>query len=123
MAYEVKWESHGVTWKFSGNVDSQEIIQAGAALLEDPRFLTIKYRLCDFSEIESMDISSDDALLIASFDKESSKLNPDIKIPVVATLRMMKRMSWFYVIGLQNSSWDARLFDNIDEAREWLAGC
>lgn len=121
MPHNIIWEETGTVWQFSGSVDSDEIFKAGLEYRQDPRSEGKRYRICDFLTIDDIEVTSDEALLIASLDESYAQKNPNVKVAVVAKLRMMKRMANFYVIGLQRSSWDARLFDNLEEARNWIS--
>ncbi len=54
---KVDWQKNGVSWKYSGSVSGEEVVKAGISIYGDRRFDDLRYKLCDFSDAESINIT------------------------------------------------------------------
>ena len=118
MAYELSWEDNGVYWKYSGKVDGSEIIDASTSIYGDPRFISLKYKFVDFSEVESVDIDKEQLALIAYQHLAAERANPYIKNAILIKTghKLAKQFAAFF----SNSSWEVRIFTSLDEANAWV---
>ena len=118
MAYELSWEDNGVYWKYSGKVAGTEIIEASTSIYGDPRFITLKYKFVDFTEVESVDIDKDQLALIAYQHLAAERSNPYIKNAIL--IKTGHKMAKEFAAFFQNSSWEVRIFTDAAEANEWV---
>ena len=118
MAYEITWEDNGVYWKYSGAVTGDEIVEASTSIYGDPRFISLKYKFVDFLNADSVDITKDQLALIAYQHLAAERANPYIKnaILVKADQRLAKDFAAFF----NKSSWEVRIFTDLDEANSWV---
>ena len=118
MPHSCKWESNGVYWKYSGEVDGEEVVKACASIYGDPRFDSLDYKIVDFLGAESIQISEAELLKIAFQDKAAELTNPRIKSAIVMTLgaELGKKFASYF----HDSGWDVEVFQNVDEANKWI---
>jgi len=119
MAYKLAWEANGVYWKYSGNISGQEIIDASTEIYGDPRFDELKYKLADFSDADTVDISEEEIKLITLQHAASSRSNTRIKNAIVINGND-ERAKIFVDYLSSNSGWEVRAFDQLNEANQWL---
>lgn len=119
MAYTLAWEAKGVYWNYSGNVSGQEIIHASTEIYGDPRFDDLKYKLVDFSNAESIEISEDEIKLITYQHAAAAKSNARIKNAIVFDMDD-ERATLFTDYLVKLSSWEVRAFENLPEANDWV---
>ena len=118
MAYKLDWEHDGVYWKYHGKVSGKEIIEASTAIYGDPRFDTLKYKLVDFLGVESVKMDEDEVALIAYQHRAAEKSNPYIKNAIV--IKSGSKLADMFAAFFRDSSWDVQVFQNLDEANNWL---
>lgn len=114
-------EDGGVLLKGTGKVKGEEIIAANDKMYSDRESIaSIKYQLCDFSELEKFEISNSEVETLANQDKRASQANPDMKIVIVADEDIVFGMSrmWEFESGFPESN--SGVFRTMEEANLWL---
>ena len=119
MTHILEWETRGVYWKYSGIVSGQEIVESSTAIYGDPRFDTLKYKLVDFLDVETIKMDNDEVALIAHQHRAAEKSNPRIKNAIV--IKSNTDLTDRFVAFFSKSSWQVQVFQNLDEANIWLA--
>jgi len=119
MAHTLDWEQNGVYWKYSGDVTGKEIIDTSTEIYGDPRFDILKYKLVDFSDVNSINISEEEIKLITYQHAAASKSNARIKNGIVID-KDDERGKMFADLLVKSSSWEVRVFDNLAEANSWV---
>ena len=118
MTYILDWENKGVYWKYSGHISGQEIVEGSTAIYGDPRFDTLRYKLVDFLDIETIDIDKNEVALIAHQHRAAERSNPYIKNAIV--IKSKTELTDSFVAFFSDSSWEVKVFQNLDEANRWL---
>ena len=119
MPYKLDWEHDGVYWKYYGNVSGKEIIEASTAIYGDQRFDTLKYKLVDFLDAETIKIDKDEVALIAYQHLAAERSNPYVKNAIVIKPSDSEIASSFAAF-FSDSCWEVQIFQNLDEANNWL---
>lgn len=119
MPHDLIWERDGVYWKYHGNVSGQEIVETSTSIYSDQRFDTLKYKLVDFLDVESVKIDDDELALVAYQHRSVEKFNPYVKTAIVLHPSGMKLANKFAAF-FSESFWDVRVFENMEEANSWL---
>jgi len=119
MAYTLTWEPNGVYWKYTGNVSGKEIIKASTEIYGDQRFDKLKYKLVDFSDVESIDISNDEINQITFQHAAASLSKSKIKNAIIIDSND-DRAKMFADYLANNSDWEVRVFDYLKDANEWI---
>ncbi|MFP6759858.1 MAG: hypothetical protein VCC99_16840, partial [Alphaproteobacteria bacterium] len=90
MPFELIWEPEGVVIQYAGVVTDDDIRQANLDLFDDPRFETLKYEICIYTDITALDRSSEIVRWVAEFDLPASQRNPSICVAVVGEQPLLK---------------------------------
>jgi len=123
MPHTTTWEKDGIWWQFHGTVDAKEFIEADAELYNDPRFDRIKYWIWDGTHIEELAIDEVHAELIAATDWAATEYNKEIKGAMIAKDKnIQKRIKRYLEVSMEfESTWQLRVFENLEEARQWVS--
>ena len=120
MPYENIWGERDVYRKYNGCVTGKEIINATEEVERDERFDSIRYIINDFLDVTEQVVTSHEIKIIAAIDKAASLSNPNIKIAIVATRKVIQYLAILYCDLTEDSPYQTRVFTNIEEAREWI---
>ena len=118
MAYEIIWEDNGVYWKYSGAVTGDEIVEASTSIYGDPRFISLTYKFVDFLDAQSVDITKEQLALIAYQHLAAERANPYIKNVIL--VKTGQRLAKDFAAFFDKSSWEVRIFTDLDKASEWV---
>jgi len=118
MPHKLEWEKRGIYWKYSGDVSGKEVIAACASIYGDPRFDALNYKMVDFLDVESIQISEDELLSIAFQDKAAELTNPSIKSAIVMILGV--ELGEKFASYFDDSGWDVEVFADVESARQWI---
>ena len=119
MPYKLDWEQNGVYWKYYGKVSGKEIIEASTSIYGDPRFDTLKYKLVDFLDAETIKMDKDEVALIAYQHRSAERSNPYVQNAIVIK-PSGNEMANNFAAFFRDSSWEVQIFQNLDEANNWL---
>jgi len=124
MPYTKNWETEGVVTTFFGTVSIEEVINADKEFYEDPRSDKSRYQITDFSGIVPESANDVDIQKIAAFDAGSSMSIPLLKVALVTNDQHVKTLCEKYIYYSQrlNSTWEFKICDNLQNAREWVFG-
>lgn len=119
MAHELVWEDNGIAWTYSGKVSGKEVIDTSTSIYGDPRFNSIRYKLVDFREIDSIAMEPNEIALVAYQHKAAEISNPRVKTAIVTCNKTSKQANHFASF-FHDSKWEIKIFQDIDKASEWL---
>ncbi len=124
MSFEIAFENQGrgvvVTWK--GRVTGKEMLCANEAMYaQDPNRI-LKYQIWDYSNVDSIEASTDELRDLAFQDYAVSSLNPGQIEATVVTHQVWAEIDQLY--ETYSSFWrgfKSKVFLSISEARSWIA--
>ena len=93
---------------------------------EDGKFRDYQYILIDHSEVTKMNITSETIESIAGLVAETSSVNPDTILAMVAyvsieaNMDLLNRISKMYKLFSYHSCWESRLFRTKPTAVRWI---
>lgn len=119
MPYTTEWENQGIHWHYWGEVSGEELIQSNLEIYGDERFDRMKYQIVDLTGVDSFDVTHDDMLKMAAYDRAAARSNPSVKVAVIAHIATIKSLTTLYDAENQQSPWETRMFDTVEEARFW----
>ena len=119
MANKLTWEQNGVYWKYSEKVTGQELLETSTVIYGDPRFSDIRYKLVDFTDVDTVEIDKEDIIRVACQHRAAVLSNPRIKNAIVLNSKNNKLANKFVDL-FKGSSWEVQLFQSVDEANTWL---
>lgn len=117
------WEPEGFVFKSTGVVTVEEIFESGDDFLQVPDGVNPKYQLVNCLEVEEFDLSEVDVVNISADDLSASRKYPNIKVAMIAKKGhvMEKFMNYLKVSWAINTSWEIRIFNSLESARDWLS--
>jgi hypothetical protein len=118
MAYRLDWERDGVYWEYYDKVSGKEIVEASTTIYGDERFDTIKYKLVNFLNAESIEINDAEVALIAHQHRAAERSNPNIKNAIV--IKSNRGIAENFAAFFTDSFWEVQVFEDLDEANNWL---
>lgn len=117
MSIGLHWEARGVLRVCSGDIGFEEYMQSTAELHNDPRFDGLRYFIDDFTQVESLHMSSNDVEMVIASMIGAAYSNPHIRMAMVARSEPLRQM---LAQLLRMSPYVNRVFDTQAEAREWI---
>jgi len=120
MPYTNTWEDEGLYRKFSGFVESEEILRSNLDLHVHPNFEDIKYIINDFSEIVGHEVRASHAGIYAKNDDMVAVIKGRMKIAIVANQESVVALARAYKERLAGSMFTCEIFDSLAEARAWV---
>lgn len=123
MPVNTYWEPEGFVYKTKGIVTVREILESGLNFLKVPKEVNPKYQLINALEIEKLELSEIDVVDISADDLSASRKYPNIKVAMVAQKGqvMEKFMNYLKISWAINTSWEIRIFNSLEAARDWLS--
>jgi len=123
MSYNIIWEDKGFKIITTG-VFGNDFLNASVKATTDSRFINAKYAIVDFYSVTDFQIDTNTIKEIAKSDTRAYKINPSMKLAVVANKLVMTGIANMYktYFELTNSdkSWTMNVFESETEAREWI---
>jgi hypothetical protein len=126
MKYEIQWgPDDEATVRYAGHFNRALIDKVDAQLYNDARFDRVKKLIYDFSGVDTAQASVDDVEEVAYTDAVVGSYKNHLYCayiaPPDADLRRLLEHYVGVIKGL-NPHWAHRIFDDLAEARKWLAG-
>lgn len=123
MSYKIVWENDGVLSQFDGIFSSEIHNKALNALFGDSRIDDIKYIIGDYSKVSDNFLNENDVEYSLAMTTGAATYLKDIKIALVAVDKEIIDLCKYYIelASRFNTTWEVRLFDNIDAARDWAS--
>lgn len=123
MPHNTIWEKEGIYWQFFGIVPLQEIREADNEVYGDARFDDLKYFIWDATDVKQLDLSENEVDVPASLDTITTSYKPTMKGAFVAGDKGVRGGIERYIkTSLElGSTWKFKLFENIQDARKWVA--
>ena len=123
MPINTYWEPDGIVYECKGVITAEESIESGDKFLQVPEGVTPKYQLVDCLQAEYFEISEMDMVDISADDLSASRKYPNIKVALVGKKGHVhdKFMNYLKVSWAINTSWEIRIFNSMESARDWLS--
>lgn len=120
MPSKLFWEEKGAYIKWSGLITADENIRVNGEIYGCKNFDTIKYLISDILDAELPDFTDTNLRVIAKLDEQASKWNPNLKIAHVSNNPESVQLIKSYENKMDDSEWTFMVFDNLEDAREWV---
>ena len=121
MPHTTVWSARGVTWNFWGVVSGEELVEANQEVYAQEQFRQVRFQIVDLTQVERFDVSPADMRTLARNDHVASRLNPSVRVAVVATDETVRILSLYYEGQISDTTWDQQVFDTKSAAEEWAA--
>ena len=119
MISEFEWIDNNAHVTFGGDLRFSDINQADEKIFGDLRFDLMKYAIFDFSNIQKLNITKEEAQIIGILDRSSNIWYRSIKIALITTNIELMELSEIYRTNLIGSKWTVKIFIDFDAALKW----
>ena len=123
MPIVTHWEAEGMVFECKGIITAEEGIESGEEFLRVPQGVTPKYQLVNCLQAEKFELNDLDMVDISADDLSASRKYPNIKVALVGQNSHVhnKFMNYLKVSWAINTSWEIRIFNSLESARDWLS--
>jgi hypothetical protein len=121
MPIELKFldKGAGVLYRFKGPVVGKEIIETNEKVFSSPDFKRIKYGVIDQTQVESLNVSTVDLLMIARQENRAADVNSEAAVALIAASEFAFGLSRTWETMTYNTPWQKKVFRSNDEAYAW----
>ena len=119
MPYNINWQEQGIVTKWSGAANSKELIQFLEEMQSNPNFDRLRFSVHDYIQCAQIVFDEDDMDVVGALDGAGSRINPRIKVAIIADQEELREM----VIGYKRlglTPYETRIFHNTTDAYEWI---
>lgn len=122
MPVTTTWEPEGLVFTATGIITAEEIGAIHYELLHVPEGVIPRYQIVDASKAERFELDKMDLVNISADDLSVSRKFPNIKVAMVSEKSNIKEvfMDYLKISWAINTSWEIRVFNTLELAREWL---
>jgi len=123
VAYQTYWEDHGVYWIYSGIVTEKEVLDSNHEFYQHQQSNKCHYQIIDALEVELFDFQNDAMVDLAALDSSHAIAGVTLKLAFIASDTKVLGVFDTYInySKMLNNRWEMEVFDNVPEARAWLA--
>lgn len=120
MNYDIKWKDKGVYVIMFNEVNEQFIEYVNGLIIGNEKFEEIKYQVWDFTDVSTYYIDEEKGREIGALDKAASVWNREMKVAVVTENESLIAYTKEYINEIANTSWQCKLYSNIESAWSWV---
>ena len=120
MIDQIEFDKKGAKLILSGEISSQEIMDANRKLINHPDFPSFQYELWIFRSVIDFKLTADQIRLLAEQDKKASAKNPDLKVAIVTVSSLTFGMSRMYEALYGEGRWQTKIFSDQADAEKWI---
>ncbi len=123
MAYEILGENKGVQVVLRDAINAGVVEEINNAIAKSEQFDSLLYEVWDFLGVTSLQATLDDARQTAALDAAASLWRRGRTIPgaIIADNEEILSLVEEYLANIDESTYDARVFDNREDAEKWIA--
>lgn len=120
MPYRIIWDNRHVTFEYSGEVTSRDIIESNEKVYGDPRFDDLRWQLVLLDEVASVSYTQANVKLITYMDQGAALSNPRITVAFVGSSDLLRELEESYARAGAKPAWPVVRFDRRDQALEHI---
>lgn len=122
MPIEITYrDDGGVLLKGRGILSGEDISKTNLVLYETPeKIKALTYQLCDYSEIERLDMATVWVRRLADEDKRAADVNPGMLIAVVGKTELTYGLLRMWQVYAEPSALKTAVFRNVSDALDWI---
>ncbi len=124
MSYKFIIEDQGIYTIFSGLLTSHDLINSNNEIYQTPNFSNQKYQLLNFNNVKEFPVESSAVRTVAEQDSIYYKINPNLKVAIVANTQVVKGLTnmykTYFELSNNETSWEIEYFETEEAARAWV---
>ena len=119
MAYEISWEPDGLYCRMHGEVPISEIVRSIEDETADPRYKSASYRITDFLDATSQNVTLGDVEGLSTIDAVRKELNANVLDAIVVTDPVITKLVQYWVATNERPD-SIGIFTTMADAKAWL---
>jgi len=119
MGYTIEWHNKSVLIKYEGTVNLDLLITVRGIISCHPKYNHLKCNISDFLSVTNFILTPKDIELLSTFHLIPSLSNPNLKLILVSDNNDIREKVLLYISLMKNNEWDIKLFDKLEDAKEW----
>jgi hypothetical protein len=124
VSYKFTIEEQGTYTVFSGEFNNEDLINSNNEIYQIPHFSDIKYQILNFNNVNKFPVDATAIRAAAEQDARFYKINPNIKVAIIATEIVIKGLINMYRVYFEfagdDTSWEIQNFSTDVDARNWV---
>ncbi len=118
MGFDLKWDKDDVYIRFYGSLVLQDLLEANGLIYGDIRFDVMIFQIADFTAVECVDLSSEDAKIITTLELRATHWNREVTVVHVTKHPELKHLLGVYKKGMEPTNWSIEIVDTLEEAEK-----
>lgn len=104
-----------------GTVSGEDLLEANAQMYSSPQEVkSCNFQIIDFTNVNTLNLSNNDVEKLIAQDSEASKLNPNLKIAVVAKEDNIYSILKMWQSFTAHEAYKSAVFRKLEDAFEWV---
>lgn len=124
MPYKITKKNTGICCHFEDSFTVDDLLTLNDNIYSLIDISELQYQLHIFNNVNSFPVTSSAIKLSAQEDAKYYKINPNVKIAIVANKIVMKGLtkvySTYFELSNSDTTWPIEYFETEEEARNWL---
>jgi len=122
MSFQIEWNENDAYVKFYGELTFQDFHDANGKIYGNHRFDHMKYQIADFTDVSSINLTAYEVKIISTLEKGALCWNESVKVAHVTKDKYLRELVYTYEESMKDTNWVCRLFEELDEAKDWCTG-
>lgn len=115
-------ENNGILLKGTGIITAADVSMVNKFIYETPQKIKkITYQLCDYTEIEGVNMSSNEVRMLSKEDATAAKINSKMIIAVVGKEDLIFGLLRMWQAYANETPFETSVFRNVEDAKYWIA--
>jgi len=124
MSYKLAFEERGVYCFFHDSLTTDDFINFNRDVSKISQFSEFKYQIINYINVVAFPLDCNAIRTVAERDAKLYKINPNIKVAIVANAEKIKGLAkvykTYFEISGDDKSWDIKIFETGKDARKWI---
>lgn len=104
-----------------GIVSGEDLLEANAQMYSSPQeIMSCNFQIIDFTNVNTLNLSNDEVEKLIAQDGEASKLNPNLKIAVVAKEDNIYSIMQMWQSFTVHEAYKSAVFRKLEDACKWV---
>lgn len=122
MTYVMNRVGNGIEWTLTGEVTFEEVMEAHNEMWKLPDFERLRFQVVDMLGVTNVLMETGYATAIGFMEQAAANFGSHMRVALVGTAPTVVEAFKAYVAAFDHANAEARMFDNLIDARNWASG-
>lgn len=113
------WKENNILIEIQGTLNLEILLKANAIMFSNPKFDYMNYQIIDLTKVENADITLREIKAFSLLHKSAVRWNNEVHVAIAISNLQLKKDFDVYINEMKWTNWKCKLFDNMDDARQW----